>query len=318
MNDMIMMKKHRRFAATHTLTALTALALAVMTTVVCSCSDEESLTADFKNPSSNFLPAADDQSEEAQLRRQFKSDTDTYLLFNDTLQHQLLGTDINGTPRYFTETIDLNYTVGQTSSGQMYYTYSYLKTIEQKRVMTDFLKAYLLPHLTKSLKPFSWFVCDNINFYADSYQATVSHPYSSCNQRCVAIAGNYLVKQERTEDQKLKYAQRILNGIIGQLAVNKSEAFTEFYKFNAAYYGADYTRFGYEGRPSTDELLKIGFLSSTGISGFPSMSTDLSSYALLVIQYSDAELATKYAAYPIVLQKAAIVRKVLTDLGYVF
>ena len=62
---------------------------------------------DYKNPSDYFQPAADDNSEEAQLRRKFFADYGSYLLFNDTLQNVYLGKDINGDPRYFVETIDL-------------------------------------------------------------------------------------------------------------------------------------------------------------------------------------------------------------------
>jgi hypothetical protein len=48
------------------------------------------------------------------------------------------------------------------------------------------------------------------------------------------------------------------------------------------------------------------------------MTTDLSVYALLVIQYTDEQLATQYGSYPIILEKAAVVRRVLKELGYVF
>ena len=293
-----------------------AAALALLTALA-ACSGEDALEPSFSNPSLNFQPAADDQSAEAQLRRQFQSETGTYLLFNDTIQHQFLGNDINGQPRYFTETVDLTYAVGQSASVQMLYSYTYLQTIEQKQQMTDFLRQYILPHLTQSLKPYSWFVCNVITSRPNSYTAP-SRPYAASNQRCVAIAANYLIQRERTDQQKQQYAQRILNAIVGQLAVNQSAAFSEFYKFSADYYSSDYSRHGYTGTPSTPELYKLGFLGSTAISSFPSMTTDLSTYALLVIQYTDEQLASQYANYPLVLQKAAIVRRVLISLGYVF
>jgi len=300
--------------ASITFMAMAAAAL----TLLGSCSGEDTLTPDYKNPSACFMPAENDQSEEAQLRRSFLSETGSYLLFNDTLQHEFLGNDINGSPRYFTELLDITYAVGQSSNSQANYTYTYLESVEQKQMMTNFLKAYLLPHLTKDLKPYSWFICNVINYYSDSYSSSASHPYATSNQRCVVLSGSYLIQRERTEEQKEKYAQRILNGIVGQLAMNKSDAFTEFYKISAKYYGADYMAFGYDSRPSTQVLMQMGFLSSTAISSFPSMSTDLNSYALMVIQYTDEQLAAQYASYPLVLQKAAIVRQVLISLGYVF
>jgi len=48
------------------------------------------------------------------------------------------------------------------------------------------------------------------------------------------------------------------------------------------------------------------------------MTTDLSVYALQVIQYSDEQLKQQYGNYPIILEKAAVVRRVMTELGYVF
>ena len=155
-------------------------AAAVLTTAVpCSCAQEEGLTPDFNNPSANFAPSTDDMSDEAQLRRQFYTQTGCYLLFSDTLQHKLLGTDINGQPRYFTETVDLTYTVGQSSSTTMSYTFTYLQQYAQKQQVTDFLTHYVLPHLTKGLKPYSWMVCNMINSYKDTYSGTVSHPYAA-------------------------------------------------------------------------------------------------------------------------------------------
>ena len=88
---------------------------------------------DYKNPSDYFQPAADDNSEEAQLRRKFFADHGSYLLFNDTLQNVYLGKDINGDPRYFVETVDLTYTVGQTGYGtsQSSYTFTYIPNFER-------------------------------------------------------------------------------------------------------------------------------------------------------------------------------------------
>ena len=50
-----------------------------------------------------FMPAAADDSEEAQLRREFYATYGSFLLFNDTLQHYETGRDVNGEVRYFTE-----------------------------------------------------------------------------------------------------------------------------------------------------------------------------------------------------------------------
>ena len=295
----------------------TGLLCCAMAAVLAACSSEDALTPDFKNPSENFMPAADDQSAEAQLRRQFFGETGSYLLFNDTIQRQLLGTDINGQQRYFIETVDLTYSVGQSGTMNSTYSFTLLETQEQRQTVTDFLRQYVLPHLTGRLRPYSWLLCNVINSYANSYSAP-SKPYSVSNQRCIAVAGNFLIQRERTDAQKEQLAQRILNGVVGQLAANNSSAFSEFFKFSASYYSIDYSRLGYDSRPSQTDLYRLGFLSSTSISSFPSMTTDLGVYALLVIQNTDEQLAARYGSYPIILEKAAVVRRVMTDLGFVF
>ena len=71
-----------------------------------SCS-EKALDADYKDVTTPFVPAADDHSEEAELRRSFNAEHGSYLLFNDTLQHVALGRDVNGNMQYFTELIDI-------------------------------------------------------------------------------------------------------------------------------------------------------------------------------------------------------------------
>ncbi|MBQ6965521.1 MAG: hypothetical protein IJP82_07530 [Bacteroidaceae bacterium] len=289
----------------------------LLATLFTSCGKEDALTPDYENPSDHFQPAADDTSEEAQLRRQFFGQTGCYLLFNDTIQREYLGTDINGDPRYFVETLDMTYSVGQSSTASTHYAYTYLGSMEQKRMAAAFLNDYVLPHLTKVLRPYSWFVCNVISSWTDT-STSVSKPYAISNQRCIAIAGNYLIQRERTDQQKEQYAQRILNIIIGQLAMNHNDAFTEFYKFSTDYYSRDYMAMGYAGTPSKDELYRMGFLSSTSSTTFPSTTTDLYSYALLAIQYDDEQLEKTYGDYPIILQKATIVRTVLIELGYVF
>lgn len=304
------MMKMRNYV--HTITYM-----AVCLFVLSACGSEDALEADFRNPSDFFMPAGDDQSEEAQLRRQFFNETGCYLLFNDTIQKEYLGTDINGAPVYSIETVDLTYSVGMSAYISTHYSYSYLSTWEQRRQVVSFLSDFVLPHLTGALKPYSWFVCNQINSWTNENQ-NITHPFAALNQRCIAISGNYIIQQQRTDAQKQNYAQRILNVIIGQLATNKSEAFAEFYTFSADYYNRDYSAMGYVSKPGTADLYALGFLSSTGFSNFPSATVDLSSYALLVVQYDENQLATMYGSYPLILQKAAIVRSVLIDLGYVF
>ena len=89
--------------------------LILVSVMAVSCS-EDGVTPHLKDTTLAFLPAADDNSEEAQLRRDFYQTYGSFLLFNDTLQHEALGKDVNGDMHYFTEVLDLNYQVGMSTS----------------------------------------------------------------------------------------------------------------------------------------------------------------------------------------------------------
>ena len=64
--------------------------LILVSVMAVSCS-EDGVTPHLKDTTLAFLPAADDNSEEAQLRRDFYQTYGSFLLFNDTLQHEALG-----------------------------------------------------------------------------------------------------------------------------------------------------------------------------------------------------------------------------------
>ena len=267
--------------------------LAVAATVLAACGSEDTPAISYDNPSLLFQPADSDQSSTAALRRRFFGETGSYLLFNDTLQRVYQGTDITGQPRYFTETIDLAYDIGSSSNSSSVYSFTYLTTEKEQTEMAQFVKDYILPHATKT-----------------------TTPYAVANERCVAVAANYLLQRPRTEAQKKNFAGRVLNTLVAQAAKNNTNAFRAFYAHSANYYNRTYTSAGIKG--SADELAQLGFISSGGTPGsFPSQDSDLSAFITSAILYDDAWLANTYGRYSVVMAKFAIVRQVLAALGYV-
>lgn len=278
------------------------------------CSSEDTPEVEYHNPSMFFQPSDSDNSVEAQMRRKFYSDHGTYLLFNDTLQYKFLGTDINGDDQYFIELIDPSYEVGGQSSSTVSYTYTYLTDDSTKQAAIDYVDEYIMPHLSKRLRPFSVFLCRQIN--VGTYNMTQS-PYAVANQRCVLISMNYLMIRQRTDAQKQTYADRVLNVIVNQAAVNNTSSFTTFYSYSSQYYGVTYSSAGITG--TTDEIRSLGFISTGSVSGsFPSSEVDLQAYTTEATRYSQEELEAKYGDYPIIMNKFAALKSVLTELGYVF
>ena len=281
-----------------------------------SCS-EKALDVDYKDVTTPFVPAADDHSEEAELRRSFNAEHGSYLLFNDTLQHVALGRDVNGNMQYFTELIDITYEIGSSSASNNKYSYTIIPTIERKRQAIEYMEEYILPHLTGKLKPFSWFLADKIT---RDFIGSLSSPYAVAGQRTIAVATNVLPKL--SEAQKVQYTRQIMNSIIGKLASDNASAFKEFTAVSSAYYGGSFSAPATNAE-NTDILAKAGFIcrgqddfKSEANGLYPSEDLDLQAYARMIAANTRETVLAKYADYPLVLRKYEIAYNVLTSLGY--
>lgn len=293
-----------------------ALCLAALSLTAASCGndDKDNLKLGFKNPSDSFRPADGDTTRTAQLRRDFYNETGIYLLFTDTLQHEYVGNDINGDPQYFTEKLDITYNVGQTHSNEASYTYVYIDKYDDRQKIADFARDYLLNHITGRLRPYSIF-CSRIITGVNNRGTTI-RPVALTNQRCIVIAGSYLLSRNRTDAEKKNYAQSLINSIISQLAQNSINEFSSFFNYSSRYYGASYGQLGIDG--TEEELKAYGFVGTPALSNCPSQSDDLGLYASMAVRYTTEEIESKYADYPIIINKFKALRQILCDLGYVF
>ncbi len=273
-----------------------------------ACSEDEPEVG-FTNPSDNFIPAADDHSFSAELRRSFKEQTGSYLLFSDTLQHKFLGVNINGNSIFFTEQLDPTYIVGQSNSSNSKYRFTNLENDEQKQMAVDFVKEQILPHVTNKLIPYSWFLCKGIK--ADTNAAQDATVYTASGQRCIVISFNLLLRKKPID--KTVYANTVLQEIIGQLAVNNMDAFKDFLAYCKPYYGQNLP----EEDLNKDDFLKMGFKSSPTIS-FPNQEDDLKDFVSSILANSQEEIEKEYADYPIILEKFRIAKETLVKLGYKF
>ena len=289
----------------------------VVSMMAVSCS-EDGVTPHLKDTTQAFLPAADDNSEEAQMRRDFYQTYGSFLLFNDTLQHEELGKDVNGDMHYFTEVLDLNYQVGMSTESNEKFRFTLLTDMEQKRSAVQYIKDYLLTHLTGKLKPYSWLLVDKIQ---RDFSGTVSSPYAATGQRAVVVACNLLPRM--TDAQKVQYTTQVMNTIIAKLANDNATAFEEFLQVSKAYYDGEFTAPATNAE-NTTLLNQVGFIcrgtddfkqETNGL--YPSQEQDIKAYARLVVASTTEATATKYADYPLVLEKCDIMRKTLKSLGYV-
>ena len=282
-----------------------------------ACSEDESLDLETHDPSSFFEPADSDESPEAVLRRTFQQKHNSFLLFNDTLQHRFNGLDINGDSTFWTELLALDYVVGQTAYPSNGYTYNNMTSVEDKANAVTYLEENILPHISARLMPYSWYLCGQIN-YRQSSTAAPSHPYAATGQRCIVVAFSQL-KKLKTDAQRKQFTSRILTAILPQLASNRIEAFDAFYQVSE----------GYHDRTTTDNVTEArhvvryyGFLDYVkniwGHCATPTKEQDLTMYCTYSMTYTDEQIEQMYADYPNVLKKWRIFKQVMTEIGFVF
>ncbi|OJU50573.1 MAG: hypothetical protein BGN96_08500 [Bacteroidales bacterium 45-6] len=287
------------------------------------CTNEDELTP--SNADKNYFAPADNATDqESLLRKEFYASEKCYILFNDTLRHEALGTDVNGDTQYFTETIDLSYVM--TGYAQYKYKYSYLPTIDQKKEAISFMKAYVLSHLSSKLRPFSWLLVSNISRFTISdaslyYDSDV--PFVT-GKRTTAIATQNIADMD--EGQRQDLATSILKEVLVlKLTAQPEDVLKPFSKYSASYYG------NYMATYPDDETANMQMLNEAGyiephylwdiypLQGvYPTLQEDIKAYVNLVLAQSPETVNEQYSGYPLVIAKFNAMRTLVADLGYTF
>lgn len=205
-----------------------------------ACSEEDELTPsgikeDFFTEPSYASP------EDLQLISKFYANHGVHLLFNDTLRHEQRGVYADGTPRWYTETIDLSYSLN-TSSGT--YRSTCLTEQTDKAHAITLTENYILSHLGEGMKPYSIFLASKLESY-NSYRDRWSELNFINGYRCLAINAGALLALEEDEQQSscLSILQSIL---LTSLNNNNSllQPFTDpVEKYYDAYWDDGYAEF---------------------------------------------------------------------------
>lgn len=202
---------------------------------VVSCSKEDELTPSNLNEDYFSVPknATDATS---LLRKAFFEATGVHVLFNDTLRHEQQGTNPNGTPKYYTETIDLNWNVTNYVSSP--YRWEYLNENDYREA-ADFCQNYLLPHLGGPLRPYSVFLVDKLEYdnYGNGRWTSVNYVN---NYRCLAINAGAICGGA-SDAEKDAVFQDICKAIIKSKLSN--DVLTEFAAISDKYYYYDFSDF---------------------------------------------------------------------------
>ncbi len=283
-----------------------------------ACESEDALVAEPDTLTECFAPDPDANDEVSAMQRKFYKEEGNYLLFTDTLRHEPLGLDSNGDMQYFTELLDLGYTLGNTSSVQAKsYTYGYLETISEKEEAVAFIKEYVLVHLPAGLRPFSWLLTTSImdNSTYESLDAL-------SGQRGIAVAVGYALA-DMTEEEKSVLAASVLSATLSASLSTKTTEMAPFYKFCQSLYHSYFNLVDYTDEENMQKLKEFGFITPYVTWGIelmgvcPTSEQDVTSFIKLVMGYTQAEIAEMYAGYPIVIEKAQVMGNLIKELGYI-
>ena len=286
-----------------------------------SCSKEDDLKPSGARDD-YFTISPDAKDEESVLRRTFYETNKIHLLFNDTLRHEQRGTYADGTPYWFTETLDLGY--GIDSYDQTERTFTFLKDMDAKKAAVQLVENYVLNHLGESLLPYSCFLVETIEEYVfdDDLYDYIWKPNSTIQGlRCLALATGDVRGMSETEMQRqaAKLCCAVVNSIFNELANNYDDkTFDEFYSFSSTNYG----RYFYS-EPSEKEMYEKGFLTYEyddyyGDYSWPYKKDDRSSFLQAIFYQDETEFKEKFADYPVILQKYDVLKKIVMDQGYKF
>ena len=262
----------------------------------------------------NFLPDPEATDEESVLRREFFEENGFYILFNDTLSHELLTVDSEGDPYYRTETVDPNWQLTGYDSYTSY-RFVYCQSMDQKRERAEFVSG-LAKRMEKInlTKPYSVLVVDSIITTLDSYGDIIVQSLDFCTSlRCFIIA---LPEIEGTEEeQDMLIANMAGSGIALKYAGNLQA----FYDLAIDEWGDSMYNEYNNGESSMEEYYEIGFLVPAGADEYYcTQGEDVASYIHLLLTMTDEEVYQRFSRYDIVLQKYEIIKEVTALAGMKF
>lgn len=296
--------------------------IGVAMVLLSSCSKEDPIEVQVDDTRYYFEPTPERTDDEALLRRAFYDKYDIHLIFSDTLRHDSICPDFNGDTHYFTECIDMYYSVGNYSSGSTQNTYKLFTNMEQKYKATKYLEEQIQPHFSEHMRPFSWLLVNDIAERTSS-TSKWTYPYAITGERCIAIALSTFFKL--TPARVPAFTQQVLNIIAAKMAKNNTKALESFYEVSNVYYKQTFT----EGDISNDENTKIlreaGFFSrgknaignaTNGV--YPDNEVDVADYVRLTIANTPEAIHKQYADYPLILRKDSIIRNLLEERGFIY
>ncbi len=308
------MKKYLLYVAT---------ALCIMPAIT-ACSDEEDTTPS-EYEQNLFAPADNDQSPSAMLRRQFKTEVGSYLLFNDTLKHEQNGKDAYGNLLWNTQLVNLTYQFIGSSMNSTKYTFDYIKDYNAQKKATDLLKEKLAKRLGKAL-PYSILLVDTIRQWTNqngvweldkgsTWSPKDPFPKYVLGTRCYAFAIHGTEAYD-IDDYFDDVLLSIVMTKVGNLPESKLEKFLSYVADYRNEYGnpREKSELGYDSYTVDDNIARsLGYWQDRGLYYFDYGTEDRDHYIEAALNYTVAEVEEMMAGFPIVIERFKIMRQLIID-----
>ncbi len=268
-----------------------------MIALVClfSCKKEDELTPSGAEKN-YFLPEDSDTSEEADLKRSFYSETNTCLLFSDTLFVDAQDTVMIN--------FDYNYSVSYTG---LTYVYEELATIEEKEAAASFVQEYILTKMGTLPSPYSVLLFKNFQSLDDSYGYDIYeelYVLTSLKTMVINVGEVSLL----SDGEKEELTANVLTDYLGeQLTSNYTEELAGFFDVCSEYYSS-WTNYA----TYTETDLYNGFIYYPEYS-FYYRAEDLKSYLYAMLTTSEDDFRATYGAYDKVILKMENLNTILKE-----
>jgi len=282
-----------------------------------ACSDSEDEPQPSAKMENFFDVPADDNSPEAQLRRDFYSKTGIYLVFNDVLREY---TDEYGNKK--TETIDFQWSAltGLTLNP---YRFTYLDTYEDKEDVIEAMEKYLIPYINITggrFKPFSFFIANSIEMRSNGVWKQQNFVQS---WRSMGLPAQDWIGLDDADAKEL--GRTTLRSIIDAVLTYDSDDLDEFYALAGAEHG-EYLDEIFDDwdpdNPDVEAVYNLGFFGYTQSSWFGDNlfyeARDLSDYKDAIFNQTEAEFMAQWGDYPLIVQRYNVLKQIIVDMGVNF
>ncbi len=260
-----------------------------------SCQKEDELTpsgADIDY----FLPAEDDMSAEAELKREFFEENDVRLLFSDTIHVDEKDTIVIN--------YDYNFTVNYTG---LTYVVEKIADIDAQRTAADFVSEGVIKRLGLVPPPYSVLLTKDFGTVDMSWGYEILTPIATqpSLKTTVINVGDILAKEDW---EKVELANSVLSQYLGeQLATNYTSELKDFFDVSAFIYDDIWNSY-----PTyTESDLINGFIDIPEY-GF-TRKFDIKSYLFQMYTYSEEDFRAIYGSYDNIITKMETLNRILKD-----